>query len=217
MWRPRADADECAPDLAVSGGRRYRVSERHTCPTAQTLPIVVAMRLKLLVLAAVCTLLAAPAAAGAYTVGAEPSQAEKQFAERYAKESAEQQVRENAERREREAKAAEEKRAAEERPQREAEERKQREALQHREEAERAEKEAKEAAASKCVVPSLEGDSLASARRALRAAHCKLGRVTAPRGRHGTLVVNAQSPKHGTKHPAGTTVSVTLGPRRSRG
>jgi len=66
---------------------------------------------------------------------------------------------------------------------------------QHREEAERAEaqakeesqREAQEAAASQCVVPALKGDTLPAARRALRAAHCKLGRVTwPPAGTGGT-------------------------------
>jgi hypothetical protein len=63
-------------------------------------------------------------------------------------------------------------------------------------------------------VPALKGDTLTQARRALRAAHCKLGRVTAPHGGHGRHVVTRQGLHSGSKHPAGTAVTVTLGPVR---
>ena len=180
------------------------------------------MPLKLIVLISAFVLLAAPVTAGAYTnKGRSPEGVEE--AEQRSKEAAEQQARENTERKEHEAKAAEERKTAEERPQREAAERKHQE--ETREATERTEKEAAEeaqekakGAASRCVVPTLEGDSLASARRALHRAHCKLGRVTVPRGGHGTLVVTAQSLRRGAKRPGGTAVAVTLGPaRRSRG
>jgi hypothetical protein len=180
--------------------------------------MLAAMRLKLFVLAAACVLLAAPAAAAAYTTGPEPSKSRQEYMERSAKEAAEQQARENKEREEREKKAAEEKRAAEERPQHEAEERR------HHEESERAEAQAREeaqraageAAASQCVVPFLAGDSLGRARKALRRAHCKLGHISAPRGGHGKLVVTAQGLPAGSRRPAGTAVTVMLGPARRR-
>jgi beta-lactam-binding protein with PASTA domain len=172
--------------------------------------MIPAMPLKLIVLVGVFVTLATPVTAGAYTAGVSQGTIEAQ--ERESKEDAERQARENTERKEHETKAAEEKKAEEERPQREAAERKQRE--ETREEAERAEKEAKEAAASQCVVPSLKGDTLAAARRALRQAHCKLGRVTPPPRGHGRHVVTRQGLRAGSKHPAGTAVAVTLGPVR---
>jgi hypothetical protein len=73
-------------------------------------------------------------------------------------------------------------------------------------------KEAREAKARSCVVPTLEGDSLAKAQHALARAHCRLGRVTRPRGRHvGALVITRQSPRAGSQHVGGTRVGVTLG------
>ncbi len=115
---------------------------------------------------------------------------------------------------ERERKAAEEKKAAEERAQREANERQTREETERAEHAqaskEEAERKAKEAAAQ-CVVPSLTGDSLNDARKALHGAHCKLGRISTPRGSRGALVVTGQSLKRGVKRPGGTAVAVTLG------
>jgi hypothetical protein len=62
-----------------------------------------------------------------------------------------------------------------------------------------------------CVVPRLKGDSLTRARRALRAAHCSLGKVR--RSRHmEKLVVTAQQSPEGQTLPRGTAVGVKLGP-----
>jgi hypothetical protein len=52
-----------------------------------------------------------------------------------------------------------------------------------------------------CVVPKLKGDTLAAARRALTAAHCRLGTVHRPSLQHGTLRVRRQSARVG-KHLA---------------
>jgi hypothetical protein len=66
-----------------------------------------------------------------------------------------------------------------------------------------------------CVVPSLKGDSLSKARRALSKAHCKLGKVTTPRGSsRAALVVTHQRTAPGKKLPAGARVDVTLGRER---
>ena len=48
----------------------------------------------------------------------------------------------------------------------------------------------------RCVVPRLHGDHLTAARRRLTASHCRLGRVTGPRGR--SAVVASQHPRPGT-------------------
>lgn len=112
---------------------------------------------------------------------------------------------------EREAKRKEE----EERPAKEAAERATKE-REIREAGERAGKEAAEreaeavAQARRCVVPSLNGDSLTAARRALDRAHCRLGKVTKPRTRHGALVVDRQSARSGRRLASGTKVAVTL-------
>lgn len=90
---------------------------------------------------------------------------------------------------------------------------------------EQEEHKAKEAAASytaeqaavkppACVVPSLKGDTLAVARRALLKAHCRLGRVSLHTHRGSTPHVISQSTQHGKRLPAGTTIAVTLGSRR---
>jgi hypothetical protein len=63
----------------------------------------------------------------------------------------------------------------------------------------------------RCVVPSLKGDSLRRARRALVKAHCRLGKVSRSRGVHRALVVVRQSPAHGRKLREGSAVAVTLG------
>jgi hypothetical protein len=61
-----------------------------------------------------------------------------------------------------------------------------------------------------CVVPSLEGDTLSTAKSALARAHCKLGKVTRSHKRHGTLHVASQRPKKGKRLRAGSAVAVTL-------
>ncbi len=62
----------------------------------------------------------------------------------------------------------------------------------------------------RCVVPRLKGDSLTEARRALGGAHCRLGRLTEPRGFRGPLVIVRQSIRSGSKLAAGARVALTL-------
>jgi hypothetical protein len=69
--------------------------------------------------------------------------------------------------------------------------------------------------ASACIVPSLKGDSLAAALRALLKAHCDLGTVSRPHKHHRALIVNAQSVRAGRELAQGTAVAVKLGPVRS--
>lgn len=68
-----------------------------------------------------------------------------------------------------------------------------------------------------CKVPKLKGLALAKAKRALKKAHCKLGKVVKPRARKHhrlpPLVVRASSPKAGAIHTAGMKVKLTLGPK----
>jgi len=63
-----------------------------------------------------------------------------------------------------------------------------------------------------CKVPRLKGKSLRRAKRALRAAHCKLGRVKKPRGLRsaGRLVVTKSKPKARALRADGTRVRLTL-------
>jgi hypothetical protein len=72
----------------------------------------------------------------------------------------------------------------------------------------------------KCVVPKLKGKTLAAAKRALKAHHCRLGKVRRPkRHKHSKpvkLVVLAQSRRAGAKLPQGTKVNVRLGPAPKR-
>ncbi len=64
----------------------------------------------------------------------------------------------------------------------------------------------------KCHVPRLKGDTLGQARRTLKRAHCRLGRVHRPRHvSHGShLKVSSQNPSAGSVRPAGSRVSVKL-------
>lgn len=62
-----------------------------------------------------------------------------------------------------------------------------------------------------CVVPRLEGKSLAAARKALQNAHCAVGRIT----KHTSSTVSngkviSSSPKAGSKRRAGTGVALTV-------
>lgn len=78
-------------------------------------------------------------------------------------------------------------------------------------------KEAAEREAGKppaCVVPSLKGDTLAVARRALVKAHCRLGRVSHTH-RGSALRVISQGTQHGKRLPAGASIAVALGSRRA--
>lgn len=74
------------------------------------------------------------------------------------------------------------------------------------------------AATQHCVVPSLRGDSLGKAKRALDKAHCRLGKVTSPRGRStGKLVIIGQRFSPGRKLPGNARVGVNMGsPPRHR-
>jgi hypothetical protein len=67
-----------------------------------------------------------------------------------------------------------------------------------------------------CTVPKLVGKTLARAKRALKAAGCKLGKVSKPRQPKGkrrrVLVVKSSSPRHGAK-PADGKVDVKLHPK----
>ena len=63
-----------------------------------------------------------------------------------------------------------------------------------------------------CVVPSLKGDTLSTAREALSKAHCVLGKVSRAKGRRGRLVVVGQRVGAGGKLPNDTRIGVALGP-----
>jgi hypothetical protein len=62
---------------------------------------------------------------------------------------------------------------------------------------------------SNCIVPRLHGRLLAAVRRKLKAAHCRPGKITGPRGRRAR--VRRQSVKPGTVLPSGASVAVRLG------
>jgi len=68
-----------------------------------------------------------------------------------------------------------------------------------------------------CKVPKLKGKTLTRAKRALRRAHCKAGKVRKPRARRGTraptLVVLSSKPKRGAVRAADAKVRLTLGPK----
>jgi hypothetical protein len=68
--------------------------------------------------------------------------------------------------------------------------------------------------AAKCVVPKLNGKTLAAAKKALRKAGCALGKVRKPKHGHGKLVVASQRVKPRTSVAAGTTVGVMLAHKR---
>ena len=69
------------------------------------------------------------------------------------------------------------------------------------------------ASTPRCVVPQLRHMTIGHARRALRRAHCRLGKVHRPPhvGRNRVLHVTRQSPRSGTKHTASYAVNVKLG------
>jgi hypothetical protein len=71
----------------------------------------------------------------------------------------------------------------------------------------------------RCKVPKLKGKTLKKARKLLKRGHCRLGKVTKPKGVHGKrairrLVVKKQSPRAGKLRPRGAHVRVKL--RRKR-
>ena len=82
-------------------------------------------------------------------------------------------------------------------------------ALKHREDVAAS---AAQSGTQACTVPSLRGDTLSAARRALAKAHCRLGKVSKPKGHHhGQLVVTQQHIGAGGKLPSDTRIGVTLG------
>jgi hypothetical protein len=66
-----------------------------------------------------------------------------------------------------------------------------------------------------CVVPRLAGESLARATRRLKAAHCRLGKVTRPRSRAG-LVVASSTPRAARHERNGTRVALRMRAKRPR-
>jgi Divergent InlB B-repeat domain/PASTA domain len=69
-------------------------------------------------------------------------------------------------------------------------------------------------AAAACVVPKLRGKSLEQAKKTLKRAHCKLGKVRRPKAKKGhkpRLVIRSSKPGAGTKLGAGAKVAVKLG------
>jgi hypothetical protein len=88
--------------------------------------------------------------------------------------------------------------------------------LKRREEEEATAQSADHAVPMPCIVPSLKGDTLQEAQRALNKAHCRLGSVTRRKGHDlDRLVVTQQRVGAGRKMPRSTPVGITLGPRRS--
>jgi Divergent InlB B-repeat domain/PASTA domain len=62
-----------------------------------------------------------------------------------------------------------------------------------------------------CIVPKLRGKTVKKAKKALKRAHCRLGKVRRPKGhRKGALVVRSSTPKAGKKLGAGAKVGVKL-------
>jgi hypothetical protein len=76
---------------------------------------------------------------------------------------------------------------------------------------ERAGREQAERGASVRLVPRIKGDSAAVEGRALRRAHCGVGKLNMPHFRQGRLVVVGQSVHPGSRLPAGARVALTLG------
>jgi hypothetical protein len=64
--------------------------------------------------------------------------------------------------------------------------------------------------ASQCVVPRIVGDRLRAARRALRAAHCRLGKVTEPKAGRTRLMIATQGAVPGQRLSKGSVIAVTL-------
>ena len=72
-------------------------------------------------------------------------------------------------------------------------------------------------AASHCVVPNLAGKKLNASRRAIKAADCKLGKITKREGvKPASAKVVGQNKKPGAVLAAGSAVKVTLGPDRTQ-
>jgi tyrosyl-tRNA synthetase len=69
-------------------------------------------------------------------------------------------------------------------------------------------REEEEIRASTCVVPSLRGHTLSAARRTLKKAHCRLGKIVRRSHRHGILRVISQSPAPGSRLAAGVSIVI---------
>jgi hypothetical protein len=61
-----------------------------------------------------------------------------------------------------------------------------------------------------CVVPKLRGRTLASAKKLLAKAHCRLGKVTKKRSKGKVGLVVSQKPKAGSRLKAGSAIAVVL-------
>jgi hypothetical protein len=90
-------------------------------------------------------------------------------------------------------------------------ERRERETFEHAQHELEARVRSEQAAARRCVVPSLRGDTLTRAKRALTKAHCQIGSVSRPRHAHGRFIVTHQAQPAGKRESAGSRVDVTLG------
>jgi hypothetical protein len=88
-----------------------------------------------------------------------------------------------------------------------------REAKEEEERRRASERKAREATLRRCTVPQLRRHTLAGARRLLRNADCRLGRVTIHHHGHGTLVVKSQTPRPGKTLPPRSDISIVLGLR----
>ncbi len=66
-----------------------------------------------------------------------------------------------------------------------------------------------------CRVPTLRGDTLTAARRALAKAHCRLGAVHRPTHHHGTMRVSAQGAPAGEQLAHGARVALWVGAKRA--
>lgn len=67
-----------------------------------------------------------------------------------------------------------------------------------------------------CIVPKLAGKTLKAAKKRIKAANCKVGKVRRPKGLKGkgrTLVVKSSNPAAGTTKPANAKVHLKLGPK----
>lgn len=156
-----------------------------------------------------------PGAPGGTGAGAPYESKEEPWVEEGAKREAEEAPRLGAEEK---AKAEREAKEAAEAKAREAEGGQAIEERERRRQAELSEAHAREAAAAvQCVVPSLRGDSLKVAKKALGKAHCKLGKVSRPRRHEGNLVVTGLGRRVGARLPGGTAVAIKLGSVRTKG
>jgi PASTA domain len=92
----------------------------------------------------------------------------------------------------------------------------QRQAAKEHDEQEHAREEARrrnELPTPMCVVPSLKGDTLSLARRALKKANCQLGKVVRSSRRRGVLRVVSQNPERGSRLEPGAPIAIVCRPK----